>query len=61
LANWLPYQWTFGFPIEVMIGRLSPAVTVRGLGIQLIWIILGWTIMQWLWRRGVRRYSAVGA
>lgn len=24
VANWLPYQWAFGFPIEVMIGRLTP-------------------------------------
>lgn len=61
LSNWLPYQWTFGFPIEVMIGRLSPTAVLQGLGIQLAWIVGGWLLMHWLWRRGVRRYSAVGA
>jgi ABC-2 type transport system permease protein len=61
LANWLPFQWSFGFPIEVMLGRLSPATVLEGFAVQLAWIGGGWMIMHWLWRRGLRRYSAVGA
>jgi ABC-2 type transport system permease protein len=61
LANWLPYQWSFGFPIEVMIGRLTPEQVVQGFGWQLAWIVGGWLVVRWVWRRGLRRYSAVGA
>lgn len=61
LANWLPYQWSFAFPIEVLIGRLSLRETVVGLGIQLLWIAVGWIITIWLWQKGTKKYSAVGA
>lgn len=61
LANWLPYQWTFGFPIEVMIGRLTLLQTLAGFGWQLVWIVAGGIVVHWVWRLGLRRYSAVGA
>ena len=44
-----------------MIGRLTPTEVLQGIGIQFVWIIVGWQLMHWLWRRGIRRYSAVGA
>lgn len=61
LANFLPYQWSFGFPIEVAIGRQTWSQAVTGIGIQLCWIVGGWILVMFLWRRGVKRYSAVGA
>jgi len=60
-ANFLPYQWSFAFPIEVLIGRQSFNQSVAGIGWQLVWIIGGWFFVMFLWRRGVRKYSAVGA
>jgi ABC-2 type transport system permease protein len=61
LATLLPYRWTFAFPIELMIGRLSPAQIATGFGWQLAWLIGGWIVVQALWKRGVRRYAAAGA
>lgn len=60
IAGWLPFQWTFQFPIEVLIGRLQPAEVWTGLGMQLLWTaILGGAIAL-VWRRATRRYTAVG-
>jgi ABC-2 type transport system permease protein len=61
VANFLPYQWSFAFPIEVAIGRQTLEQSLSGLGIQLAWIIGGWFFVMFLWRKGVKRYSAVGA
>ena len=61
LANFFPYQWSFAFPIEVAIGRKTLDQTVSGLGLQVCWIAGGWVLVQFLWRKGVKRYSAVGA
>lgn len=61
VSNWLPYQWSFGFPIELILGRLTVQETLFGFGMQLLWGIIGWILMMILWREGVKKYSAVGA
>jgi hypothetical protein len=35
VSNWLPFQWSFQFPIEVAIGRLSNVEILQGIGMQL--------------------------
>jgi ABC-2 type transport system permease protein len=61
LSNWLPFQWSFGFPLELILGRLSPTQTLYGFGAQAIWAAIGTFLLTLLWRTGVKRYSAVGA
>ncbi|MGH2541645.1 MAG: ABC transporter permease [Ardenticatenaceae bacterium] len=60
LADFLPFQWTFGYPIEALVGQLSTAELLTGLGVQALWVIIGAVIVQVMWRSGVRRYTAVG-
>jgi ABC-2 type transport system permease protein len=61
LADWLPFQWTFGYPIEVLLGRLSVAQTLWGMLMQAVWFAIGAAMIALLWRPAVRKYSAVGA
>jgi ABC-2 type transport system permease protein len=60
-ANWLPFQWAFAFPIELLLGRLTPREVLIGFGAQALWFAVGVLAVNWLWRNGVRKYSAVGA
>lgn len=60
LAAWLPFKWTFYFPIETLVGHLSLLSLLGGLGMQLLWAAVGTAIMQVMWRLSVRHYSAVG-
>jgi ABC-2 type transport system permease protein len=60
LAGVLPFQWTFGFPIEALVGNLSPAQLLGGLGAQLLWILVGLGLVQLIWRAGLSRFTAVG-
>lgn len=60
VASFLPFQWCFGFPIEALVGQLSPQQLLGGLAMQLLWIIIGIVGVQVVWRVGVRRFSAVG-
>ncbi|MCE7938867.1 ABC transporter permease [bacterium] len=59
-AGWLPFQWTFGFPIEALVGALPPGELARGLGMQVAWIALGTAAVGAVWRVGIRRFAAVG-
>ena len=59
LAWFLPFQWTFYFPIETLVGDYSNAELLGGLGMQLFWILVGIGIFSFFWRRAVRHYTAV--
>ncbi|MFA9447072.1 ABC transporter permease [Egicoccus sp. AB-alg6-2] len=56
----LPFRSTFGFPIEALVSDLSGPQLVRGLLAQAFWIGFGWVLAMVVWKRAIRRYSAVG-
>ena len=60
LAAWLPFKWTFYFPIETLVGDLSTASLLGGLGLQALWTAIGAGLVVVCFRRSVRHYSAVG-
>jgi len=59
VANVLPFQWTFGFPIEALVGNLSTGELLSGLAMQLLWIVIGAILVRIVWHFAIRRYSAV--
>jgi len=61
IAEVLPFRWMIGFPVELILGRLSMSEALTGLGAQLIWLAIGFALFRIVWRAGVRIYSAVGA
>ncbi len=60
VSRFLPFQWAFFFPIESLVGDLSNEELLRGLGAQLLWILIGLTIFRVAWRHAIKHYSAVG-
>ena len=60
LAAFLPFQWAFFFPIDALVGDRSTAWLVGGLGMQLLWILIGFALFRLAWRAAIKRFSAVG-
>ena len=60
LADFLPFQWAFQFPIDVLLGRLPSGEVWLGIGIQVFWSLACLGLTAVVWRRGVRRFAAVG-
>ncbi len=60
-ASYLPFQMFKYFPIQVILGRLSPEEIVRGYAVGLIWLVVAVLAFNWVWREGVKKFSAVGA
>lgn len=61
LAEWLPFYRMLGFPVELLLGRLSPIQAALGFGAQLAWLGIALVLLNVTWAKGVRQYSAVGA
>jgi ABC-2 type transport system permease protein len=61
VAEWLPFYRMLGFPVEVLLGRLSPQQVLIGFAAQIAWLTLAVVLLNLTWARGIRKYSAVGA
>jgi ABC-2 type transport system permease protein len=60
LATFLPFRWMIGFPVELILGRLTPAQGAFGLAVQTLWVLVTLGLIRGIWHAGLRRYSAVG-
>ena len=60
-ATILPFRWMIGYPVELLLGRLTPTEALAGLAVQAVWLALSLVLMRVVWRAGIRVYSAVGA
>jgi ABC-2 type transport system permease protein len=61
LAAVLPFRWMVSFPVELLLGRVSPQDTLAGYGAQLGWLAVHVALAALVWRAGLKRYAAVGA
>jgi ABC-2 type transport system permease protein len=56
----LPFWWFMGFPVELLMGRLSDAQIIHGVGMQVIWLTASLAVMSLVWKKGLKSYTAVG-
>jgi ABC-2 type transport system permease protein len=61
VAAYLPFQMFKYFPIQIILGRLTPDEIVRGYVSGAVWLVIAGVMFAWVWREGVKKYSAVGA
>jgi ABC-2 type transport system permease protein len=61
IAQYLPFQLLIYYPIQLILGKLSSAQIIQGYVMAFIWFGVSILLFNWVWRNGVKRYSAVGA
>jgi ABC-2 type transport system permease protein len=59
IVLWTPFPYLIYFPASLLVGL--PVNLVQGFGVMLAWSGLFWVINRWLWRRGLKHYSGMGA
>lgn len=60
LAALLPYRYMLGFPVEVLIGRLSTAEIWQGFAWQIAWVLIVAVAYRFVWKQGLRHYVSAG-
>lgn len=58
--HFTPFPYMLYFPVSVYLGRVEGAALWQGLGLQALWVLAAYALARWVWRRGIRHYSAVG-
>ncbi len=59
-SQFFPYFYQMYFPAAILTGRMDYAAVVQGLALQLFWVVALLLVAQLLWKRGLRRHTAVG-
>ena len=60
-AQFLPFQMFRFVPIEIILNRMSLNDVLINYAISLVWLVAFSFLFRWVWREGVKRFSAVGA
>ncbi len=55
-----PFPYQMHFPVSIYMGKAHGAGLARGLIIQAVWVGAAYCLARFAWRRGIRKYSAVG-
>ncbi|XWK88480.1 MAG: ABC-2 family transporter protein [Phormidium sp.] len=56
---WTPFPYILYFPAALLVGL--PVNVGRGFLAMLGWCVIFFVLNRWLWRRGLKRYSGMGA
>ncbi|MEM9538878.1 MAG: ABC-2 family transporter protein [Cyanobacteria bacterium P01_E01_bin.42] len=59
IAQWTPFPYFLYFPAAIFVG--FSVDLGRGFAVMLGWGIILYTINRWLWRKGLKQYSGMGA
>jgi len=60
ISRYLPYYYQMYFPAAILTGRIDQASALPSLAIQAFWMVVLLAVADLLWRRGLRRHTAVG-
>lgn len=61
VMQFLPFTYLLYFPIKIYLGQLPLSQVYSGLVISFIWIFLMYLLMQFVWKQGLKAYTAQGS
>ncbi|NWF63187.1 MAG: ABC-2 family transporter protein, partial [Chloroflexi bacterium] len=61
VAQYLPFQLFIYYPVQLILGKLSTEQIIQGYLLAGVWLVISLALFNWVWREGVKRFSAVGA
>jgi len=56
-----PFRYMLSFPVEIFTKQLNIGQIIQGLAVQWMWLVVFYALYRFVWARGLKRYSAVGA
>lgn len=59
IALWTPFPYMLHFPAALLLGL--PVDLPRGIAVMVGWTVVFSLLNRWLWRKGLRQYSGMGA
>ncbi|MCS7057323.1 MAG: ABC-2 family transporter protein [Meiothermus sp.] len=61
LALLTPFPYLVYFPASLIAGLPVSGGVVQGFAVLGVWFVVFWVLNRWLWRKGLKQFSAMGA
>ena len=55
-----PFPYQLYFPVSIYLGKTTGVELARGLAIQFLWVCALYALARFAWKRGIKKYAAVG-
>lgn len=56
----LPFSYLLYFPLKIYLGQLSPTEVFFGLLVSFLWVLVMYQLVNFIWLKGLRMYTAQG-
>jgi ABC-2 type transport system permease protein len=56
----LPFQYLIYLPTQTILGKLQVNQIGLAIGVQLFWLLTIAWLARWVWRKGIKNYTAYG-
>jgi ABC-2 type transport system permease protein len=56
----LPFVYTFYFPAQLYLGKISIRQGVIGLGLEIVWLAILYIAVKIVWKLGLKKFESVG-
>jgi ABC-type uncharacterized transport system permease subunit len=60
VAELLPFQTQANIPVSIYVGRITGVDALRGLAVQLVWVVVLGLVARFVWSRALRRVVIQG-
>ena len=60
VSYFLPFAYSFFVPAQLYLKKIDLVAGAKGIGVQMIWILILYGISIFMWKRGLKRYEGVG-
>ena len=60
ILTFLPFSYTSYFPVSILCNSIGISEIYKGIGMQILWIIIFIIITPRLWQIGIKKYVSVG-
>ena len=55
-----PFIYTFYYPAQLYLGKVSVKQGLFGLGFEIVWLVILYIAIKVVWKRGLKKYESVG-
>jgi ABC-2 type transport system permease protein len=55
-----PFPYQLYFPIQIYMGKVTGGDLWHGIVVQFFWVLAAYIFARFMWRRGIKQYSAFG-
>jgi len=60
LVRFLPFRYTFSFPLEIYFNKLTDREIFAGFGLSFGWAVVFYYLYRLMWAKGRKKYTAFG-